>query len=66
MEGRDYFVTLHGHQWCPSFSIVLRLLLAFACTHGFTVTQVDFTGAYLNAKLVGDMPAYTRQLAQQI
>jgi hypothetical protein len=54
-EGVDFHST-----WAPvvSFS-VLRLLIAFAATHGYSITQIDYTGAYLNAML--DIPVYMQQ-----
>ena len=39
--------------------MVLRILLAFAVTHGYEVFQADFDGAYLNANL--DTPVYMSQ-----
>ena len=57
VEGRDYDST-----WSPVVAFaILRILLAFAFTHGFIVTQVDFTGAYLNAELKGERPVFMRQ-----
>ena len=56
-HGRDYDET-----WAPvvSFSI-LRLLIAFAVTHGYDITQMDFSGAFLNALLPEHLQVYMEQ-----
>ena len=43
-----------------SFS-VLRMLIAFAVTHGYDITQVDFDAAFLNALLPEDTEIYMKQ-----
>jgi transposase InsO family protein len=46
-KGRDFNTT-----WSPVIAFtILRLLIAFASTFGYPITQVDFDGAYLNALL---------------
>jgi hypothetical protein len=46
-RGRDFSTT-----WSPVIAFpILRILIAFACSCAFPITQVDFDGAYLNALL---------------
>jgi hypothetical protein len=56
-HGRDYDET-----WSPVVAFpVLRMLIAFAVTHGFDITQIDFDAAYLNALLPPDLDIYMKQ-----
>ena len=51
MPGQDFDAT-----WAPVIKLeTLRVLVAYAVTHGYDITQLDFDGAYLNGEVDTDL-----------